>query len=90
MRANNNRDVEFAYGAGEIDPFKAEKPGLVYDVGESDYKLYNALINPSLRFVHSIHGTREAAIVSGSLVWDDGEFQVRSPKFTVIVAWFMR
>ncbi|KAL2317181.1 hypothetical protein Fmac_031057 [Flemingia macrophylla] len=166
MRGNNNRDAEFACGAGQIDPSKAVKPGLVYDAGESDYvrflcgqgysskmlqlitgdnssctsettyrtardlnypsfalqakhgktnvggSFYRTVTNvgsptstykatvtapeglkiqviPSVvsftslgqkrRFVLSIDGAIDAAIVSGSLVWDDGEFQVRSP-----------
>ena len=32
-----NRDAEFAYGAGQIDPIRAVNPGLVYDADETDY-----------------------------------------------------
>ncbi|KAF7831009.1 cucumisin-like isoform X1 [Senna tora] len=32
-----NRDAEFSYGAGQIDPTKAVNPGLVYDADESDF-----------------------------------------------------
>ena len=30
-------DVEFAYGAGQINPVKAVNPGLVYDANKDDY-----------------------------------------------------
>ncbi|KAI4313541.1 hypothetical protein L6164_026514 [Bauhinia variegata] len=160
-----NHEVEFAYGAGQIDPIKAVNPGLAYDAGESDYinllcaqgyttrllrrvtgdnsscpettnattrdlnypsfslqtrlaKSTNATfkrtvtnvgssvstykatvtvssqglkiqVNPSVlsftslgqkrTFELSIEGTIEEPIVSASLVWNDGNFQARSP-----------
>ncbi|KAK8955755.1 hypothetical protein KSP40_PGU021729 [Platanthera guangdongensis] len=37
MSPTKNAEAEFAYGAGEINPLAASKPGLVYDADESDY-----------------------------------------------------
>ncbi|XXG52858.1 hypothetical protein AAC387_Pa03g1065 [Persea americana] len=37
MNARRNPEVEFAYGAGQIDPLKAVDPGLVYDTQADDY-----------------------------------------------------
>ncbi|KAK8955124.1 hypothetical protein KSP40_PGU019293 [Platanthera guangdongensis] len=37
MSPSKNVDAEFAYGAGQLNPLAATKPGLVYDVGEKDY-----------------------------------------------------
>ncbi|KAF1891146.1 hypothetical protein Lal_00001287 [Lupinus albus] len=165
LSPKTNRDAEFAYGAGQIDPSKAINPGLVYEANEIDYvrflcgqgystrtlqlitgdnssctettyktardlnypsfalsvlpsktsvsgsfnrtvtnvglssSTYKAIVNapqglkikvhPNVlsfnyvgqkqKFVLTIEGTLEEYIVSGSLVWDDGKFQVRSP-----------
>ena len=37
MSSTLNPEAEFAYGAGQINPVKAVRPGLVYDISESDY-----------------------------------------------------
>ncbi|XP_019434178.1 PREDICTED: cucumisin-like [Lupinus angustifolius] len=166
LSPRTNRDAEFAYGAGQIDPSKAVNPGLIYDANEIDYvrflcgqkgyttrtlrlitgdksscsettygtardlnypsfalsvppsntnvsgsfkrtvtnvglssSTYKAIItapqglkiqaNPNVlsfnylgqkqTFVLTVEGTIETYLLSASLVWDDGKFQVRSP-----------
>ncbi|XP_028779726.1 cucumisin-like, partial [Neltuma alba] len=165
MSSALNPEAEFAYGAGQINPIKAVTPGLVYDIGESDYVRFlcgqgynrtslrsitdedvnckksenetvwdlnlpsfalerniskpftsvfhrtvtnvgaaasvykaNVIVPPSLltiqvtpnvlsfssvgekkSFTVTVEGTVNVGIVSASLIWDDDNFQVRSP-----------
>ncbi|XP_038874300.1 cucumisin-like [Benincasa hispida] len=37
MRAELNKDAEFAYGSGHINPLGAVNPGLIYNASEIDY-----------------------------------------------------
>ena len=37
MSVETNTGMEFAYGAGHIEPLQAVNPDLVYDAGEADY-----------------------------------------------------
>ena len=37
MNPKTNTDLEFAYGAGQLNPLQAANPGLVYDAEEADY-----------------------------------------------------
>ncbi|XP_057775700.1 cucumisin-like [Salvia miltiorrhiza] len=37
MDPRKHRDLEFAYGSGQINPVAAQDPGLVFDASEADY-----------------------------------------------------
>lgn len=37
INSRKNVDMEFAYGAGQINPVKAVNPSLVYDANKDDY-----------------------------------------------------
>ncbi|XP_051145151.1 subtilisin-like protease SBT4.14 isoform X2 [Andrographis paniculata] len=37
MQPKVNRDKEFAYGSGQLNPTKAIKPGLIYDIDDMSY-----------------------------------------------------
>ena len=54
MGVDKNKDAEFAYGTGHINPTRAINPGLVYDAGEIDYVNFlcgQGYSNLSLRLV---------------------------------------
>ncbi|XP_054796520.1 cucumisin-like [Prosopis cineraria] len=59
-----NRDAEFAYGAGQIDPVKAVNPGLVYDAGEIDFVRFLCGQGYSTRTLQLVTGDSSSCSVS--------------------------
>ncbi|RWR75986.1 subtilisin-like protein protease SBT4.3 isoform X1 [Cinnamomum micranthum f. kanehirae] len=60
MNASRNPEVEFAYGAGQIDPLKAVDPGLVYDTQEDDYIQLLCNVGYSEKEIELISGKKVA------------------------------
>ncbi|KAJ9557722.1 hypothetical protein OSB04_012336 [Centaurea solstitialis] len=56
MSAKINTDAEFAYGAGYVNPMKAMRPGLVYDVDEVDYVTFLCQQKYSIKHIRIITG----------------------------------
>ena len=71
MSSALNPEAEFAYGAGQINPVKAVRPGLVYDISESDYVRFlcgQGYNKTSLQIITSdVINCEETKIVT---VWD--------------------
>ncbi|XP_028797595.1 cucumisin-like [Neltuma alba] len=59
-----NRDAEFAYGAGQIDPIKAINPGLVYDAGENRFVRFLCGQGYSTRTLQLVTGDNSSCSVS--------------------------
>ncbi|KAK3028606.1 hypothetical protein RJ639_039949 [Escallonia herrerae] len=81
MSVATNVDVEFAYGAGQINPVKAVSPGLVYDLGEADYASFlcgQGYAAKSLQLVTGDNSTCSAE--NNGTVWD-----LNYPSFAVSV-----
>ncbi|KAI3515111.1 hypothetical protein L1887_13862 [Cichorium endivia] len=60
MSAETNTDAEFAYGAGNLNPMKAMKPGLVYDADELDYVSFLCQEGYSSRDIRIITGVNSS------------------------------
>ncbi|KAF7147971.1 hypothetical protein RHSIM_Rhsim03G0137500 [Rhododendron simsii] len=72
MSATKNREAEFAYGSGPINPVNAANPGLIYDAGESDYIQFlcgQGYSNESFQLVTGSSTTTCSASNNGT-VWD--------------------
>ncbi|XP_028797591.1 cucumisin-like isoform X1 [Neltuma alba] len=59
-----NRDAEFAYGAGQIDPAKAVNPGLVYDASEVDFVRFLCGQGYSIKTLQLVTGDNSSCSVS--------------------------
>ncbi|XP_047331594.1 cucumisin-like [Impatiens glandulifera] len=59
MSEEKTPQAEFAYGAGQINPERARKPGLVYDITLVDYLKFlcgQGYSNNDLKFLSGMHG----------------------------------
>ncbi|KAL6326799.1 hypothetical protein AAG906_010976 [Vitis piasezkii] len=71
MSAKQNREAEFAYGAGNIDPVKAIDPGLVYDADEIDYVKYLCGLGYSTRALRLVTGDNSVcSAATNGTVWN--------------------
>lgn len=80
MTSQINKDAEFAYGSGQINPIKAASPGLVYDIGEADFVSFlcgQGYNTTSLRLVTG-DNTTSCTKANNATVWD-----LNYPSFTL-------
>jgi hypothetical protein len=68
MSFGNNGVNEFGYGAGQIDLVKALNPNV----------LSFTSLDEANNFVFIVDGAMEKAFMLASLIWDCGDFKVRS------------
>ncbi|KAI4299498.1 hypothetical protein L6164_032956 [Bauhinia variegata] len=93
MSADNNPDAEFAYGSGNINPFKALNPGLVYDASEVDYVNFLCGQGYDTRLLQMVTGDNSSCIgVTDGSVWDLNypSFAIATPSSVSISAVFTR
>uniref|UniRef100_A0A803LX65 Uncharacterized protein n=1 Tax=Chenopodium quinoa TaxID=63459 RepID=A0A803LX65_CHEQI len=57
MSPTKNKDAEFAYGSGHVDPVKAANPGLVYETNQDEYVTF---------FCRLGYNKRQIALITGS------------------------
>ena len=79
MNVKTNTDLEFAYGAGQLNPIKAANPGLVYDAGAADYIKFLCGQDYSTENLRLITGDNTTCTTNGT-VWD-----LNIPSFTLSV-----
>ncbi|KAJ9684395.1 hypothetical protein PVL29_016720 [Vitis rotundifolia] len=71
MSVKSNRDQEFAYGAGQIDPIKAAHPGLINDAGKADYVKFLCGQGYSTKQLGLITGDKSTcSTATNATVWD--------------------
>ncbi|RDX79323.1 hypothetical protein CR513_40266, partial [Mucuna pruriens] len=72
MNSALNKDAEFAYGAGEINPIKAANPGLVYDAAELDYVKFLCGQGYTTRMLQKLTGDNNSSCTQANrgTVWD--------------------
>ncbi|KAE8648003.1 hypothetical protein Csa_021395 [Cucumis sativus] len=71
LNAKLNTQVEFAYGAGHINPLRAVHPGLLYDAYESDYVRFLCGQGYTTAMVRRLSGDNSVCTRANSgRVWD--------------------
>lgn len=72
MSPETNTDLEFAYGAGQLNPVQAVNPGLVYDAGEGDYIYYLCAQGYNATKLYLLSGETMVCPVgaNGTFTWD--------------------
>ncbi|MCD7446576.1 hypothetical protein HAX54_010768 [Datura stramonium] len=79
MSSSANSEAEFAYGSGQINPTKAARPGLVYDMGENDYVKFLCGQGYSTNNLRIITGDKTCCTCqTNATVWD-----LNYPSFTL-------
>ncbi|KAK7300772.1 hypothetical protein RJT34_11622 [Clitoria ternatea] len=79
MSAALNKDAEFAYGAGQLNPIRALNPGLVYDANEVDYVQFLCGQGYDTRSLRAISGDSSTCTQANrGYVWD-----LNLPSFTI-------
>ncbi|CAI9091581.1 OLC1v1026648C1 [Oldenlandia corymbosa var. corymbosa] len=74
-----NKDAEFAYGSGQINPVKAVDPGLVYDMKEADYVSFLCGQGYNTTFLRLVSGDNSSCTQgNNATVWD-----LNYPSFTL-------
>ena len=81
MNVKTNTDLEFAYGAGHLNPLKAANPGLVYDAGAADFMKFlcgQGYSTKNLQLVTADNSSCTKA--TNGTVWD-----LNYPSFTLLI-----
>lgn len=79
LNSEINKDAEFAYGAGHINPVRAINPGLVYDAGPIDYMKFLCGQGYNISVLRMISGDNSSCSEAfNGTVWD-----LNSPSFAL-------
>ena len=71
LSVETNTDLEFAYGAGQLNPLLAANPGLVYDAGEADYIKFLCGQGYNTTKLHLVTGENiTCSAATNGTVWD--------------------
>ena len=69
-RYSENKDAEFAYGSGHIDPLKAVDPGLIYDITPGEYMEYLCYLGYNETVMRVITGNESTCSKASNITTD--------------------